>query len=318
MSGRATALQRARTVRGVLLDHGVPEVSIELQIGRPTFGADEWNALQPVGVLSHHIASTPTPQRPTPGLALVKRGRSDLPGPLANGTAGVDLVYRILCLGWANHPGEGGALRLTGPCGTFIIPRDVGRPYLWGTEYEGGFTDAVWDREYTNRRTRKSMTFREFMGRCNGGLVEAIWEINGHGKSPSPGADLSGYHGEHKTWAPTRKVDRRNYTTESGRKEIRRYHQEEDPMPTPKDLWDHVIPSIEKGGKAQPARTMVAQAVARSGSARKTAAAALAQAKRNREAIRVVGQKLEKMAPGIAAEVAEALGDEIPDPTDDE
>lgn len=257
MSGRPTALKRARLIREVLLDHGVPEVSIELVPGRPTSG-DEWNALDPVAAMSHHIASRPTPANPVPGLALVKRGRSDLPGPLCNGTAGVDLVYRIVTLGLANHSGYGGATTVRGPLGAFTIPKDVGRPFIWGTEYEGGYDDAVWDRTYLNRRTGKRMTFREFMGRANAALVEAIWlpGINSRGLHDriTPGMDLAGYHLEHKTWAPGRKPDRHNYTTRSGRAEVRRYatKEQEDDMPSKKELqrWvaDTPIP-IKVGAK---------------------------------------------------------------------
>lgn len=244
MSGYATALERARAVREVMLAHGVPEVSIELQAGRPTSG-DVWNALDPVMHMSHHIASSPTVGNPTPGLALVKRGRSDLPGPLANGTAGVDLVYRILTLGLANHPGTGGPLTLRGPLGAYTIPRDNARAYAWGTEYEGGYTNAVWDAVYTNRRTGKSMTFREFMGRCNAALAEALWlpGLSSRGKygAISPGMDLSGYTGEHKTWAPGRKPDRKDYSTDSGRAEVRRYNLQEDDMPYTPDQLTAII-----------------------------------------------------------------------------
>lgn len=221
MIGREEAVHRAQILRGMLLKHGVPEVSIELQIGRPSAG-DDWNACRPLAVFSHHIASKPTQENPTPGLALVKLGRSDLSGPLCNGTAGVDLVYRIICMGLANHPGFGGPLTVRGPLGTFTIPKDVARPFAWGTEYEGGFDDATWDKEYENRRTGRRMTFREFMARANAGLVEGIWAINGRGKRPSAAMDLSGYHAEHKTWAPDRKPDRLGYTTERGIDEIRK------------------------------------------------------------------------------------------------
>lgn len=326
MSGRETALARARVLRKHLLAHGVPGVSIELQEGRPTSG-DPWNACRPVGVTSHHVASHPTPDNPVPGLSLVKRGRPEdnLGGPLANGAAGVDLVYRILCMGYANHPGVGGPLTLRGPLGTFTVPEDIGRPYLWGTEYEGGFTDEVWDRVYTHRRTGKKMTFREFMGRCNAGLVEGIWAINGHGKTPTAGMDLSGYHLEHKTWAPARKIDRRNYTTESGRAEVRRYAESEDDMPTPADLWNYEINPVGKDTEPVPARQMLRETHHRAGVAREGAAAArkaaieanaaaqaaLATAQRNRSAIRALGQRLDAIAPGIASDVVAALGDEI-------
>lgn len=228
-TGREGAMRRALLLRGVMLKHGVPEVSIELQVGRPS-GADDWNACKPVAVLSHHIASHPTKSNPTPGLSLVKRGRSDLPGPLCNGTAGVDLVYRIICMGLANHPGVGGPLTVRGPMGSFTIPKDVARPFAWGTEYEGGFDEEVWDRVYENRRTGVKLSFREFMARANAALVEGIWLINGRGQRAGARMDLSGYHGEHKTWAPERKPDRRNYSTERGRDEIRRM-VDADPLP---------------------------------------------------------------------------------------
>lgn len=307
MTGRDTALARARIMRGVLLEHGVPEVSIEIQDGRPATG-DTWNACRPVGVLSHHIASHPTPEKPTPGLALVKAGRSDLPGPLCNGTAGVDLVYRIICLGYANHPGEGGPWTLRGPMGTYTIPKDVGRPYLWGTEYEGGYDDAVWNRTYTNRRTGKAMTFREFMGRCNAGLVRGIWLINGLGKEPAPGADLSGYHGEHLSWAGPRKSDRRGYTTDSGRAEVRRYNDTEDDMPTPKDLWDFKIKpakveDTDPDRKPIPAAQMVQETHRRAGVAAR-------RAERNRNAIAALAKG---MPDKVAKAVVDALGDDVPD-----
>lgn len=313
-----TATARARLVRECLLRHGVPEVSIELQEGRPTTG-DPWNACQPVSVFSHHIASRPTPTDPTPGLSLVKRGRPDLGGPLCNGTAGVDLVYRIICLGLANHPGEGGALTVSGPVGAYTMPKDVARPYAWGTEYEGGFEDATWDRVYTNARTGISMTFREFMGRANAGLVEAIWLINGLGKTPKPGADLSGYHLEHKTWAPTRKVDRLNYTTDSGRAEVRKYDTpppEEDDV-SAKEVWDYKIPVWDRDkGATLPAKAVLAQAHKRSLRAAQTAQAALAQATANRKAIAALAATVGNRE--AVAAVTAALGPDVDAPDLDE
>lgn len=210
-------------MRDALLRHGVPEVSIEIQIGRPVTSGDRWNCYNFIAPMSHHIASRPTPTKPTPGLYLVKHGRSDLPGPLCNGTAGVDLVYRIICLGLANHPGEGGPITLSGPLGTYRIPEDNARAYAWGTEYEGGYDNATWDKVYTNKRTGKKMTFREFMGRANAGIAEGVFLINKLGKKPTSSMDLSGYHMEHKTWAPGRKVDRYGYSTASGRAEMKKY-----------------------------------------------------------------------------------------------
>ena len=228
--GREEALRRARIVKTALLDHGVFQVSIELHDGRPTSdGSDTWNACKPVGPFSHHTVSRFSPSSLTPCLALVKSGRSDVPGPLCNGYGGYDLVYRIICCGMANHSGEGGAMSLSGPRGTFVIPQDSARAHMWGTEYEGGLSEADWDRELTNPGTGKKSTFREFMGRSNAALAEAVWEINGRGTREGLTAkDLADYHVEHKTWAPTRKIDRLNYSTASGRAELIRWAEAEE------------------------------------------------------------------------------------------
>lgn len=222
---RQRALYRARRVKEALLDYGVPEVRIHLQNGRPTYGEDTWNACHPVAVMSHHTASYPTEESPTPCLSLVKTGRSDLPGPLCNGYAGVDLVYRIITMGWANHSGEGGPWLVRGPAGSYLIPKDIGRPYIWGTEFEGGYNDAQWDKTYHNPKTGKKMDFHEFMARCNAGLVDAIWDINSRGEKVNGlHQDLATYHGEHgKPWAVGRKVDRHWYVEDvtRGRRAIR-------------------------------------------------------------------------------------------------
>ncbi len=305
-TGRTLAIERAQILRGFILEAGAPEVSIEIQDGRPASG-DTYNACRPVAGTSHHIASRPTVANPTPGLALVKGGRSDLGPPLANGTAGMDLVYRILCMGYANHPGFGGPLTVTGPCGTYVIPKDNGRAYLWGTEYEGGYDEAVWDATYTNKRTGKSMTYREFMGRCNAGIVRGIWAINGHGRTPAAGVDLSGYQTEHKTWAPGRKPDRLGYTTESGRDEVRQYANQEDEV-SAADVWAHPIEVVGERGPI-PARAMLSETHNRSALARAEAARAGRVADRNRAALKAMTKGL----PGdVADAVVKALGDDEP------
>jgi hypothetical protein len=110
----------------------------------------------------------------------------------------MDLIARIICLDWANHPGEGGPWTIGG----YTIPRDGGRPYLFGWEHEGGYSTAVWDATYTNRATGKRMTFREFMGRCHAGTLRWL-------RRPRTA------HGEHATWADLkqlgRKIDRLGY-----------------------------------------------------------------------------------------------------------
>jgi hypothetical protein len=186
MSDYTDALARAYSLKTALLDHGVEQVSIEIQTGRPGTPHGLWYDTRFIGALMHHTVSLPS-QGDTPCLWLIKNGRSDLPGPLANGYLGYDRVARIICLGWANHPGEGGPL--TFPKGT--IPRDNGRPYLFGWECEGGI--EPWTDE-----------MHTAMARCAAGTLDWL------------GVDTRS-QGEHKTWAPIRKVDRLNYTTDSGR-----------------------------------------------------------------------------------------------------
>jgi hypothetical protein len=105
-SDQGSALDKARDLKAIMLDFGVPQVSIELQPGRPnSFGV--WDALFVVDEMSHHTVSR-FGSNLTPVLSLCKRGRSDLPGPLCNGYGGWDLTYRILTFGYGNHPGAGG------------------------------------------------------------------------------------------------------------------------------------------------------------------------------------------------------------------
>lgn len=222
----AEAMRRANEVRTSLLDHGVQRVSIELQMGRPGTPNERWFDTRFATVLSHHTVSRPSDGL-TPCLALCKLGKGGaepVPGPLCNGYGGYDRVYRILCMGWANHPGEGGPWTASG----VTIPRDNARPYAWGTEYEGGI--LVWTDE-----------MHEFMARANAGLIDISWIANGNPER----------HGEHKTWAPDRKVDRLDYTTASGRTALipflnaHRHEPEDDD-----DMMYSILGDSDRGGPA--------------------------------------------------------------------
>lgn len=208
----ASALRKARELRDIMLLHGVPEVSIELVSGRPSpYGYHDAGYF--VAEMSHHVASRYSTSNTTPALSLVKRGRSDLPGPLCNGYGGFDLTYRIITFGYANHPGEGGphtVKALSG--GTFTIPKDSARRYAWGTEFEGGITPSDWDKVLTNPRNGMKMTMREFMGRCNAALEEFL-EIH------------ETAHLEHSTWT-SRKPDRAGYSAAKGIAEKAPYRKE--------------------------------------------------------------------------------------------
>jgi hypothetical protein len=209
---KASAVAEARELKQALLRAGVPQVSIEVIPGRPSsYGT--WNAQFVVSDFAHHIVSRYSPANKTPALGLIKRGRSDLPGPLANGYGGFDLVARIITLGYANHPGYGGPLRV--PSGvanppSYVIPKDDARRYAFGWEFEGGLDPADWSRVLTNSKSGKKMNMHEFMARCLNG-TQLMYDLP------------LGAHAEHKTWAPTRKVDRLGYTRDRAIAEMRKY-----------------------------------------------------------------------------------------------
>jgi hypothetical protein len=215
---RASAMAEANKLKQSLLRAGVPQVSVEIRQGRPSsYGT--WNAQFVVSDFAHHTVSRYSSSNKTPCLALCKYGRSDLPGPLCNGYGGFDLVARIITLGYANHPGAGGPMVV--PSGvskplTYTIPRDSARRYAFGWEFEGGLAEADWSRVYTNPGTGKRMDFHEFMARCLNGTQDMY--------------DLPlGAHAEHKTWAPTRKVDRMGYTKDSAISRMKRYREPVNP-----------------------------------------------------------------------------------------
>lgn len=184
---REIALREAERLADSVRKYGVT-VSIEAQ---PGANGAWWTGVKKIAEMSHHIVSRKS-MGPTPGLALVKRGRTDVPGPLCNGYGGFDRVFRVITMGIANHSGRGGPLTLEG----FTIPQDNGRWYSFGIEYEGGLSEADWDPE-----------FRDFMARSNAGVLDYL------GRTVQS-------HAEHSTWAPGRKIDRLGYSALRGRQEI--------------------------------------------------------------------------------------------------
>ena len=220
----AQAQAAAADLRVSLLDHGVQAVSLELQAGVGP-KADPWGPAPFVRGMGHHIASRPS-QGDTPGLSLVKAGRTGknaLQGPVCNGYGGFDLVARIITMGWANHAGEGGPWPVDG-WGT--VPRNEGRPRIFGWEFEGGYEP------YTDE-------MHDFMARCGAGTLDWLGVLN-H-REPAP-LDCWGEHKE--PWAPGRKVDRIGYTAASGRARIAGIRKN----PTPAVLEeDPVLTSVAPG-----------------------------------------------------------------------
>lgn len=204
---QATALPRAQELKTALHDWGVAQVSIELQAGRPISGVDQWDNRLMFCTFGHHTAipkSYRDAGKMTPSLAICKTGRSDVPGPLCQGYLGFDRVARILTLGPANHPGEGGPLTLSGR----TIPLNGARPYAFGWEMEGGDYDWLdWQ--------------HDLMARCLGATQQFL------GAPPEA-------HAEHRTWT-SRKIDRFTYTQASAIEAIRAIDRDETDMPLTED-----------------------------------------------------------------------------------
>jgi hypothetical protein len=221
---------RARTeaarLKGILEKHGV-KVSVELRIGRPNVDGSDWWTRKHV-VMNHHTAGPSTGA--TPSLALVKNGRSDLPGPLSNGYGGRDHVYRIITMGLANHPGLGGPLTVAG----FTIPKDNARDSCWGTEWEH---DGVspWPADMRDFTARSNAALLEWMDRPVTACIE------------------------HKTWAPTRKIDRNTYTAEKGQDEVRAYlaSLEDDVTEADKDDIAKRVVDLLFGGRSAGLRNQI-------------------------------------------------------------
>lgn len=221
-SDKAVAVAEAKKLKRALLAAGVPEVEIRLTPGRPnSFGT--WAGGFFVADMGHHIVSRLGSNK-TPGLQLVEDGRPDLEGPLCNSYGGFDLCARIICMSYANHPGEGGPITVPAThAGTFTIPKDSARRYAFGWEFEGGLNERDWDVVLENPRNGARMTMREFMDRCLAGTQN-------HFDVPVEA------HLEHSTWT-SRKIDRLGITRAEGIAGIRRYRDV-----TPTEPEDKVTP----------------------------------------------------------------------------
>jgi hypothetical protein len=174
----------ALALKGAMVRWGV-RCSVELQAGR---GNDPWGVYTKYLRMWHHTVSTyKVGGNLTPVLSICKNGRSDVTGPLCNGYLGYDRVFRIICMGEANHPGRGGPITIDG----VRIPEDSARKPTFGIEVEGGL--QTWE-----DIDDLGPDMLETMGRADNALAE--WS----------GRPLTSQL-EHKTWAPDRKVDRKDF-----------------------------------------------------------------------------------------------------------
>lgn len=177
MMSQTLALSEARRLQKIVQSKGV-KCTIELMVGRPWSG-DDWYSKKSV-LMNHHTAGPSSGL--TPSYAICRKGRSDVPGPLCNGYGGRDLVFRIVTMGLANHPGAGGPLTVAG----VRMPKDSARIASFGIEWEHNGT-SPWP-----------PAMKEFMGKVGAAVIEWM------GRPVEASI-------EHSSWT-TRKIDRNTFS----------------------------------------------------------------------------------------------------------
>jgi len=139
------------------------------------------------GILVHHTGSASMPGSRN----VVRDGRSDLPGPLAQLTLDPDGVFSFIAGGQCWHPGRGGPL--------LDCPRDNGSPYLIGIEgvSNGTYWTDAQRREYPR------------------GVAALLRKLGAR--------SAEGWVAEHAEWAPGRKPDMGNWDPNDMRREVNRH-----------------------------------------------------------------------------------------------
>jgi len=139
------------------------------------------------GVLCHHTGSAGMPGSRN----VVRDGRSDLPGPLAQLTLDPDGTFSVIAAGQCWHPGRGGPL--------LNCPRDSGSPYLIGIEgvSNGTYWTDAQRREYPR------------------GVAALLRKLGAR--------TAEGWVAEHAEWAPGRKPDMGNWDPNDMRREVNRH-----------------------------------------------------------------------------------------------
>jgi len=127
-----------------------------------------------VGVVFHHDASSRS-SGAKGALGTIVKGRSDVPGPLAQFQVGRDGTWYVVAAGRSNHAGKGGAWR--------TVPRDSGVRYLIGVETANDGRGEPWSGQLLDRLDLGFACILKVLGRGPSWLIG------------------------HKEWAPGRKID---------------------------------------------------------------------------------------------------------------
>lgn len=227
----------------------------------------------PSGILVHHTGSS------TSTLAyawwMATEGRSDLPAPLCQIALGDDGTVYISAAGRCNHAGES---RASGP---MPAAKDGNALYIGIEAMNAG--NGRWTEAQYDAYVRLCAALCAHYG-WDASRVRAHRETSVTGKPDPAGIDMD--------------VFRRQIAE-------RMRNPEEDDV-SAADVWNHKI-NTDTGEVS--AAIAVRRSLAQSTRGREAAEAALKQANRNRDAIKVLGDKLDAVAPGVAAAVAAALGD---------
>lgn len=141
------------------------------------------------GVLVHHTGSAAMPG----SRSVVRDGRSDLPGPLAQLTLDPDGTFSVIAAGQCWHPGRGGPL--------LDCPANNGSPYLIGIE---GVSNGTYWTDAQRREYPRG--------------VAALLRHLGAKRA-------EGWVAEHAEWAPGRKPDVGNWDPNDMRREANRHLQ---------------------------------------------------------------------------------------------
>lgn len=176
-------------------------LTVEVVPGWETRGSSAFN---PAATVGHHTAGSSRGTRPS--LAICTYGRADLPGPLCNTFTDRNGVAVVVAAGRANHAGRGGFRGLVG--NSTVIGHEA------EDEGDGRWTDA---QRWAFPRVHAAH----------------LWLMK---------RDASWYC-SHRTWAPGRKPDPAGLADADMQRQIHALltdHQEDDDMPTAKEIADEV------------------------------------------------------------------------------